>query len=75
MTIPFIREMIREAKDLGLTDVAIINQKRHACLVATNPKNGAIVRLGLGRSKHGTSNFRAYATARADLRRQIRGVT
>lgn len=65
------REVLSEAKKLGLTDATIINQKKHYCLIAHNP-NGKVIRLGIGRSKHASTNFRQRATALADLRRLAR---
>lgn len=68
---PFIRHVLSEAKKMGLTDATIVNQKKHACLIAQNP-NGKTIRLGIGRSKHASTNFRQTRTALADLRRLVR---
>lgn len=68
---PATRDILDHAKKLGLTDVTIVHQKKHNCLIAHNP-NGKLIKMGIARSRHATSNFRARVTALTQLSRLAR---
>lgn len=68
----FSRQMLDEAKLLGLENARIEQQSKHALLIAQHPRTGKQVKVSISRGRGAERNPRGLAYLTTQLRRQVR---